>query len=149
MDQPINKITREDVNAFDHAAENAGGMDLYQQLAVRSAIYPCKGTPFGLMYVALGLSEAGEAQNKVKKIFRDDGAIQILDEGVSEVRVRFTPISDARRAQVIKELGGLLWYTAALCQELGVTMSEVASANLNELCSRAERGTLSGDGDDR
>lgn len=157
MKQPINNVSVEDAENFRTAIDYDGSnaLDHYQELAVRSAIYPLKGTPFGLMYVALGLSEAGEAQNKIKKIFRDDGVLETLhkeDFGIDHEDVhvvRFNPISDERRGQVTKELGGLLWYVAACCQELGIKASDVAAANLLELAGRAQRGTLAGSGDDR
>jgi NTP pyrophosphatase (non-canonical NTP hydrolase) len=80
--------------------------DDYQMAAIRTAVYPyrCK-----LFYPALGLAgEAGEVANKVKKIFRDD------DEA----------LTDERRAQIRKEIGGVMWYVAMLCTDLGVNLGE-------------------------
>lgn len=158
----INRIERIDVDIFRSTIENNDCMmphelNDYQRIATKSAIYPGKGTPFGLMYAALGLAEAGEVQNKVKKAFRDDGVINFADHlpgdpasnTFAECHVIFQPLSPERRAQIIKELGGVLWYIAAVCDEIGATMSEVALQNLEELCSRGERGTLQGDGDNR
>lgn len=152
---PINRIERIDVDIFRSTIENNDCMmphelNDYQRIATKSAIYPGKGTPFGLMYAALGLAEAGEVQNKVKKAFRDDGVISFHGAVSARGReVEFQPITPERRAQIIKELGGVLWYIAAVCDEIGATMSEVALQNLEELCSRGERGTLQGDGDNR
>lgn len=152
MKEPINGITREDLV---HFRDTFGGpsLDTYQRIATKSAIYPGKGTPFGLMYAALGLAEAGEVQNKVKKAFRDDGIITIKsqwkDGSANAVSASWDQLPPERRAQIIKELGGALWYIAAVCDEIGASMSEVASQNLEELCSRGERGTLRGDGDNR
>lgn len=149
----INRISRSDLNLFKKADCGFGNaLDQYQTIAVKSAIYPGRGTPFGLMYVALGLAEAGEVQNKVKKAFRDDGIISFADWTSSAsglTAVSFDELTTERRKQIMKELGGALWYLAAVCDELGVQLSEVATMNLEELCSRGERGTLSGDGDDR
>lgn len=153
----INFVVAEDVRKFcAHVArhpENSNVADWYQELAVRSAIYPGKGTPFGLMYCALGLAEAGEVQNKAKKAFRDDGIIDFLtDDGTDldgYMSVRIRPITPERRQQLIKELGGNLWYIAALCDEIGTTIGKVMATNLEEIASRSERGTLSGDGDNR
>lgn len=156
----INQIERYDVflaqEAAKHPQDNGLNLlDLYQQIATKSAIYPGKGTPFGLMYAALGLAEAGEVQNKVKKAFRDDGVISfgpLNDEGggyYANQTVRYGQLTPERRAQIIKELGGAMWYISAVCDEIGATMSEVALTNLDELCSRGERGTLRGDGDNR
>lgn len=150
----INRIERQDVGAFAHNST----LDLYQHIATKSAIYPGQGTPFGLMYAALGLAEAGEVQNKVKKAFRDDDILRIephvimSDHGEMQTGDYVCSPSNLppeRRAQIVKELGGALWYIAAVCNEIGATMSEVALQNLEELCSRGERDTLRGDGDDR
>lgn len=161
MTKPINKIDREAINHFEYQAYYRLGadapnlLDLYQEVAVTSAIYPGQGTPFGVMYCALGLAEAGEVQNKVKKLFRDDEAIefepfsQYPDGSVAHATVRFEPVTEERREQIKKEMGGVLWYLAALAQELDLSLSEIALANLEELCSRGERGTLQGSGDDR
>lgn len=154
MSQQINKITAADVQAFADAAVHFNmphnTLNMYQTIATKSAIYPGKGTPFGLMYTALGLAEAGEVQNKVKKAFRDDGCIEFdcnLDTGKNVYS--YNSLTPERRAEIIKEMGGNLWYLAAMCAELGTTLSEVALANLTELCGRTERGTLQGSGDDR
>lgn len=166
MNKPINRISREELEVFRDNMEHAAPSDIdeYQRIATQSAIYPGQGTPFGLMYAALGLAEAGEVQNKTKKAFRDDGVYSPLMEHEQEqfpteiqrasgmvklhVYVEY-PMPPERRSQMIKELGGLLWYIAATCNEIGANMSEVALVNLEELCSRGERGKLSGDGDNR
>lgn len=153
----INKVDKEEIDTFDFIMKEFGShLDTYQSLAVKSAVYPGQGTPFGLMYAALGLAEAGEVQNKVKKIFRDDGVLTFFtschetDSGVDHVKTySINPVSEERKQQITKELGGVLWYVAACCRELNINMSNVAIANLRELASRAERGTLQGSGDDR
>lgn len=149
----MNKITREDVAEFRKATnldkrtrELGGTLDHYQQVATKSAIYPGQGTPLGLTYVALKLNgEAGEFAEHVGKAMRDDGyfgynAFQGRHEG---------PLTPERRELLIKEVGDVLWYAAAACQELGITLSEAASVNLNKLCGRGERDTLRGSGDNR
>lgn len=148
---PINRIEHKDVEDFrtgNYTVRNA--LNQYQHIALKSAIYPGKGTPFGLMYTALGLAEAGEVQNKVKKGFRDDNWIEF--HGAVSARGRevvFNPVKPERREQITKELRGLLWYIAATASELDITLHDIALGNLEELCGRTDRGTLSGDGDDR
>jgi NTP pyrophosphatase (non-canonical NTP hydrolase) len=105
-------------------------MNDYQIAANSTAIYP---ENVGLAYVALGLGEAGEIQNIVKKIYRDKGGI--LDE--------------ESRQKLKKEYGDLLWYVAQGCKEIGFTMEEVAQTNLDKLFQRKLNGTLQGSGDDR
>ena len=105
--------------------------DDYQAAAIQAAVYP---DDIRILYPALGLAgEAGEVANKVKKIYRDDGG----------------RITDDRRVQVSKELGGVLWYVAAVCTDLNLNMGDVARENAAILASRQQRGTLHGDGDDR
>ena len=105
--------------------------DDYQIAAVQTAIYP---DDIRILYPALGLAgEAGEVANKVKKIYRDDGG----------------RLTDDRRAQIAHELGGVLWYVAAVCTDLNLNMGDVARENAAILASRQQRGTLHGDGDER
>lgn len=106
-------------------------MNYYQDCALVTAIYP---EEFGLGYTALGLAgEAGEVANKIKKIYRDD-------EGV---------LTEERRQQIKQELGGVVWYLAALAKECGLSLDEIADYNIKELRSRMNRGVLKGSGDNR
>lgn len=47
------------------------------------------------------------------------------------------------------ELGDILWFLTALCEDCGTTLAEVAEMNLQKLSSRAARGKLQGSGDSR
>lgn len=107
----------------------------YQVLAATTAIYPESGTgsALALAYVGLGLGEAGEIQNKIKKVIRDSGGT----------------LTDQMRADLVKEYGDLLWYVANGLSELGVQMSDAARGNIEKLFSRKDRGVLGGSGDDR
>ena len=99
--------------------------DEYQEFARSTAIYPtaCKVT-----YPTLGLcGEAGEVAEKVKKNIRDGKSL----DGVG------------------LELGDVLWYISALADDLGVTLEEIAQANVNKLQSRKDRGKIGGSGDNR
>ena len=97
-----------------------------------TARYPDAGN--NLIYPTLGLTgEAGEVADKVKKLLRDRSGV---------VDQRFTD-------DVALELGDVLWYVAQLATELGLTLEDVASANLRKLKSRSQRGTLQGEGDHR
>lgn len=107
-------------------------LDAYQS-ASRSTWTLVK-TDHPIVYPTLGLAnEAGEVAGKIKKIFRDK-------EG---------KIGDAEREALKQELGDVLWYFAQICTELGLSMSDVAEANLKKLASRQQRGTLYGEGDTR
>lgn len=73
----------------------------YQRAAYKTAAYPPQ---YKVVYPAMGLAgEIGEVCNKCKKIIRDDGGV----------------LTEARKAQIRKEVGGVLWYVAALATDLG------------------------------
>lgn len=103
----------------------------YQQRAWKTAHYPDRGK--NLWYPALGLGESGEAQNIIKKVYRDSNGVP----------------TEEQRQQIIKELGDILWYIAAVATELNYGLDRVAFFNLEKLKSRAERGTIKGSGDNR
>jgi NTP pyrophosphatase (non-canonical NTP hydrolase) len=109
--------------------------DEYQHAAFATAMYPAAGTGEwpALAYTALGLGEVGELQGKIKKIYRDHGG----------------EISDATTAAVAAELGDVLWYVAVMAVELGIPLSDIAERNIAKLRSRAERGVITGSGDER
>ena len=86
------------------------------------------------MEKVLGLAgEAGEVEDKFKKILRDNGA-------------KLTP--EAKEG-IIKELGDTLWYLATIARYLDVTLDDLARGNIDKLQSRLDRNKLSGSGDNR
>ena len=91
-------------------------------------------TDNAIVYPTLGLTnEAGEVAGKVKKIFRDRGGV----------------ITEEDREALKQELGDVLWYLTQICTDLGLSLEEVAEANLTKLFSRQERCQIRGDGDNR
>lgn len=153
----INAITRADVSTFaaglrDHDVMcDANAIDAYQTIATKSAIYPGQGTPLGLAYVALKLNgEAGEFAEHVGKAMRDDGLTEMYDTTTGDEVISLTgTLTPERRALIIKEIGDVLWYASAACNELGISLSESALINLEKLCDRTERDALRGSGDVR
>lgn len=154
----INRITREDVTFFREAMEDADNgegpsrnlLDNYQTIATKSAIYPGVGTPLGLMYVGLKINgECGEVAEHIGKAMRDDGFGQPVS--VQDFHALFAAdnLTPDRRTLIIKEIGDVLWYLSAACNELGTTLSEAAAQNLEKLCDRTERNALQGSGDTR
>ena len=117
-------INETDIEAFKYY--NSQDMDDYQNRAAETAIYSSK---HAVIYPALGLAaEAGEVANKVKKILRD---------------------GDFDRKAIADEIGDCLWYIAALCRDLNVSMNDIAKTNLSKLQDRQKRGVISGSGDNR
>ncbi len=83
-------------------------------------------------YYREGLSgEAGEVSQIGKRSERDG-----------------TEPEDSKEAY-LKEYGDVLWYLARGAAKLGLTLEEVALANLEKLKSRKERGKIQGKGDNR
>jgi len=107
------------------------GLNAYQQQAMQTAIYPKQHR---VIYPALKLNgEAGEVAEHVGKALRDDGG----------------DITDESREAIIKEIGDVLWYVAALANDLDVSLEEIAQQNIKKLRFRQERGALGGSGDER
>lgn len=79
------------------------------------------------------VGESGEVAEKFKKLIRDK-------EG---------KISEEDRAEILKELGDILWYVNAVSHLLGSSLEEVAVNNLDKVLSRKQRGMTTGSGDNR
>ena len=114
-----------------HKYNRISDLDMYQQVAKTTAIYPREQA---IIYPTLGLTgEAGEVANKVKKIIRD-GSNKNDDRMVSEIK---------------SEIGDCLWYIAVLADDIGCKLSDIANLNLIKLANRKEKGTIHGSGDNR
>ena len=103
----------------------------YQKRAIETAIY---GEGSKIIYPTLGLTgEAGEVADKVKKVLRDSNGV----------------FSDEKRIEIAKEIGDVLWYCAALANDLGYGLDLIAEMNIDKLNSRKERNMIHGSGDNR
>lgn len=101
----------------------------YQAEARKTAFCPPEHK---ISYPAMGLAgEAGELANKVKKIMRGDKNRDELIDGIKA------------------EMGDILWYLAALADDLDADLGEIAQGNIEKLQSRYQRDTLRGAGDFR
>jgi NTP pyrophosphatase (non-canonical NTP hydrolase) len=79
------------------------------------------------------VGESGEVAEKFKKIIRDkQGALSGED-----------------KAEILKELGDILWYVNSVASLLGSSLEEVAMKNLDKVLSRKARGVTKGSGDNR
>lgn len=114
-----------------HKYKRISDLDMYQQVAKTTAIYPREQA---IIYPTLGLTgEAGEVANKVKKIIRD-GSNKNDEKLVSEIKA---------------EIGDCLWYIAVLADDFNIKLSDIASANIEKLANRKKKGTIHGSGDTR
>tara|TARA_R110000772_G_scaffold150855_1_gene261585 strand:- start:77 stop:451 length:375 start_codon:yes stop_codon:yes gene_type:complete len=103
----------------------------YQETAVSTAIYP---DTHRILYPALGMAgEAGEVANKVKKIIRD-GTDNLPEDW---------------KDQLASEIGDVLWYCAALSNDIGIPLARIATQNRDKLLERKQKGTIGGSGDKR
>jgi NTP pyrophosphatase (non-canonical NTP hydrolase) len=153
----INTLTKKAAGKFREVVDLPNLLNQYQQLATRSAFYPGQGTALGLAYVALKMNgEAGEFAEHTGKAMRDDDLIPettLNSDGsgwpphkVAELDGQLTR---ERHLALVKEVGDILWYAAAACNELGITLADAAATNLEKLADRTERGALQGSGDNR
>ncbi len=71
-----------------------------------------------IYFCGLGLGgEAGEVLNELKKLMRDDHDI----------------LTEDRKQKIIEELGDVLYYMAATCDFLGVTLTDIIEQNSDKL----------------
>ena len=104
----------------------------YQKNARLTAQYPNLGSNY--IYPTLGLvGEAGEVAEKVKKVIRDKNGV----------------FDDESKKGLKKELGDVLWYLSNICTEFNFSLDDIALQNLEKLKLRADKGNISGSGDDR
>jgi NTP pyrophosphatase (non-canonical NTP hydrolase) len=133
-DQPVQTFTEELKDSIVEQIQDLPedlSFSKYQALAKTTAIYPPE---YKLIYPTLGLSgEAGEVAEKIKKVLRDNKGV--LDE--------------AKRQEIKKELGDVLWYIAAIASDLDLSLEDIAQSNYDKLNSRRERNVLTGSGDNR
>lgn len=95
----------------------------YQQEALQFQLDTSKS----LSYLINGLAaEAGEVCGHYAKQIRDD-----VDK------------SDL----IVKEIGDVMWFCAALAHHYDLNLSDVAQGNISKLRSRQLRGVLQGSGD--
>lgn len=124
-------------NLGDPSTIDFSQFDLYQQLALATAVYPHDAPNDGLNYCVVSLfGELGEFANLYKKCLRGDFG---PDWRLNTDLIR----------RLHKELQGALWYFAATAHELHIPLSTIASANITDLAGRASRGTIRGSGDNR
>ena len=104
----------------------------YQKATAQTAKYPADQA---LEYLSLGIaSEAGEVAGKMKKWIRDGDSKMTREQWLKAMS---------------SEIGDVLWYTARLADELGLSLSQIAEDNMDKLLDRKKRGVIGGSGDDR
>ncbi len=105
----------------------------YQKEALVTAVWSGDNLK-DLAHWVLGVTgEAGEVAEKVKKIIRDNNG----------------ELSEEAKAELMKELGDVMWYLAVLAEHIGYSFEEVGKANIAKLRDRQSRDKIHGSGDNR
>ena len=119
----------------------------YQEKAMTTCMRSCDN--FSYMMLNL-VGEVGEFASKVAKEIRK-GNIEIGATGMPNKIMPYMIEDDwwAKDEELMKEAGDILWQLSGLCRSMGWTLEEVAQKNLDKLASRALRGKIDGDGDNR
>ena len=112
-------------------------MNDYQLQASQFALYQGHCLPethedsLPAIYPFLGLAEeVGEVMGKAARVFRGD-------------------TEEYDREALMLELGDVLWNLSECARQLGVSLDEVATGNLDKLISRKNRDMIRGEGDAR
>lgn len=132
--------------------------DYTSQLAeLRTIHYPVAGN--NLVYPALKLAgEAGELADKIGKHWRNTYAPKqacgALESRMAQYEASCEAMSaysftEQEQIEIIKEMGDVLWYLNAMCQELNISLVAVAETNIQKLTARKANGTVLGQGDNR
>lgn len=138
-EEQVRAVTKElgDVLWYTTRVLNELGYTL--ESAVMNAVFPPERE--SLLRTALDLVVAvGRTTERVKKAIRDD------DHGAGVLE---SPVGEPRRAEIRNDLLSVMGAFLNTCASLGVTIEDVAVANMKKLHDRHARGKLSGDGDTR
>lgn len=101
-------------------------LNRYQEKSWTFALDTAKNSAY--LYTGLA-GEAGELCSLFAKATRDKTAVEHKD--------------------FVKEAGDCLWFISALCTYHGVSLEDVAEANIKKLQGRKDRNTIGGSGNDR
>lgn len=95
-------------------------------------------------YQTIAMSTKLELSSKQADI--DFSALEIASEAGEVVNIVYKCIyqgHDLDKEHMVEELGDLLWGIASMASAIGVTMTDVASANINKLAKRYKSGKFS------
>ena len=150
MDSGVEEVFTYDELRHVGESEHIDSFDEYQRRTQDTAIYPDQGTFGGAVYAAMALNEeAGEVAGKVAKFIRKrDGWGELLAYGNgTDFYNEFYP--EELVLAVSKELGDVLYQAARVAEEFGLSLSDVATENIERLADRKKRDVINGEGDDR
>ena len=115
----------------------------YQKKAMSTCLPSCDN----ISYMSLGLvSEVGELAGKIAKAIRKEELKIDSNELIKRDKVSEEEMMSIR-AGIVGEIGDCAWFLAGICYTLGLSLEEVATANLAKLAERKKLGTIIGNGD--
>ena len=115
----------------------------YQEKAMSTCLPSCNN----FAYMSSGLvSEVGELAGKVAKAVRKE---EITLFGNDLYCGKQLPEDGGKELHngLIGEIGDVLWFVSGICKVLGISLEDVAEANLAKLAERKKNGTIIGNGD--
>lgn len=117
----------------------------YNEVVKQFAQYPQLGA--NMVYPAMGIvGEAGELCDKIKKHWRN----KTIPGNINDITAMgATSLTIEEKANIVLEMGDVLWYLNALANELNVSLDEVAYKNMIKLADRAKRNMIKSEGDSR
>lgn len=122
----------------------------YQEKAMITCMPTCKN----IAYMSMNLcGETGELHSKLAKAIRKGklfiGTSDRDENGERIMTQTFHGMTEQEMDDIKKECGDVMWQMAGVCTVLGFSLEEVCLQNLEKLQSRAHRGLIDGDGDNR
>lgn len=123
------------------------GMTLneYQEKAMVTCMPSCDNVSYMLFNL---VGEIGELASKIAKDIRKGNVIMESNELCFTKQVESGEIIE-RIEEYQKEAGDILWQLFGFFSAMGWKAEDVAIGNLDKLASRAKRGKIDGDGDNR
>lgn len=117
--------------------QHVKGLDEYQTRAVSTRLDSCDN----VTYMAFGLvAEVGELADKIAKWKRKKEAY-VTDDRLVFDTWQMNEV-DEKHAELMKELGDVLWFVSGIADHFGYSLSEVAEMNLEKLAGRKSKGTI-------
>ena len=115
----------------------------YQEKAMSTCLPSCNN----FAYMSLGLvSEVGELAGKVAKAVRKEEITLFGNDLYCGKHITEDGGAELHKG-LIGELGDVLWFVSGICNVLGLSLEDVAEANLAKLAERKKNGTIIGNGD--
>lgn len=113
------------------------GLDEYQTRAMSTRLDSCDN----VTYMTFGLvAEVGELADKIAKWKRKKEAY-VTDDRLVFDTWQMNEV-DEKHAELMKEIGDVLWFVAGIADHFGYSLSEVAEMNLEKLAGRKSKGTI-------